>query len=34
MIIDYKHYIEILKKHDKERTPYNDRLKYWEEYCK
>jgi hypothetical protein len=26
------HYIQVLIKHDKESTPWNDRMAYWENY--
>lgn len=25
----HKHYMEVLKRHDRERTCWNDRMKYW-----
>ena len=28
------HYIQVLIKHDKESTPWNDRMAYWEQYRK
>ena len=26
------HYMEVLIRHDRERTCWNDRMKYWKEY--
>ena len=31
---EHKHYMQILVKHDRERTSWNDRLAYWEQYRK
>ena len=31
---EHKHYMQILVKHDRERTSWNDRLAYWENHNK
>ena len=31
---EHEHYMQILVKHDRERTSWNDRLNYWEQYRK
>ena len=31
---EHEHYMQILVKHDRERTSWNDRLAYWEQYRK
>ena len=31
---EHEHYMQILVKHDRERTSWNDRLDYWEQYRK
>ena len=31
---EHEHYMQILVKHDRERTSWNDRLAYWENHNK
>ena len=28
----HEHYMQVLIRHDRERTPWAERMKYWEEY--